>query len=572
MQKIDPSLTPNPYFSRSETYSLNGEWDFKKDKTSAIPEKFERKIKVPFAVETKESGIGEKVMKDDFLHYRLSLNYPKETIGKKARVVFTAVDQVADVFLNGVFLKHHEGGYLPFDIIIEETREGDYLDLTVKDDTDSLVYPKGKQTSHPHGMFYQATSGIWGDVYMEILPKSGYISGFSLKIDFDKKTLSVKKLSFCGDEKRVSGKVFFAGRLVKETNDKLEFDLSEDFHPWSPSSPDLYELKISYGDDIVSCFFGMRKFETKEEGGIKLFYLNDEPIYLNGLLDQGYFSPDSGLTPLNEESVLKELRYVKDCGFNFLRKHIKVESPRWYHLCDKLGIIVMQDFVSGGDGYKLFSLSLLPTIGFTKCEKNGNANRKNEESQKFFEEEMPLFVDNFKNMTCVCLWCLFNEGWGQFDASRLTDKLRSLDSSRPIDSASGWFDEKAGDIDSKHVYFRRPRLKNKGDRVLFLSEFGGYIYRDKEHSFAQKSYGYKLLSSPEKLLSSLEKACLKQLIPLIEKEGLCGSVYTQLSDVEGEVNGLITYDRAAYKVPASSLKKINESVYKTFFDARKQGK
>ncbi len=572
MQKIDPSLTPNPYFSRSETYSLNGEWDFKKDKSSAIPEKFERKIKVPFAVETKESGIGEKVMKDDFLHYRLSLNYPKETIGKKARVVFTAVDQVADVFLNGVFLKHHEGGYLPFDIIIEETREGDYLDLTVKDDTDSLVYPKGKQTSHPHGMFYQATSGIWGDVYMEILPKSGYISGFSLKIDFDKKTLSVKKLSLCGDEKRVSGKVFFAGCLVKETNDKLEFDLSEDFHPWSPSSPDLYELKISYGDDIVSCFFGMRKFETKEEGGIKLFYLNDEPIYLNGLLDQGYFSPDSGLTPLNEESVLKELRYVKDCGFNFLRKHIKAESPRWYHLCDKLGIIVMQDFVSGGDGYKLFSLSLLPTIGFTKCEKNGNANRKNEESQKFFEEEMPLFVDNFKNMTCVCLWCLFNEGWGQFDTSRLTDKLRSLDSSRPIDSASGWFDEKAGDIDSKHVYFRRPRLKNKGDRVLFLSEFGGYIYRDKEHSFAQKSYGYKLLSSPEKLLSSLEKAYLKQLIPLIEKEGLCGSVYTQLSDVEGEVNGLITYDRAVYKVPASALKKINESIYKAFFDARKQGK
>lgn len=572
MQKLDPSLTPNPYFSRSETYSLNGEWDFKKDKTNAIPEKFERKIKVPFAVETKESGIGEEVTKDDFLHYRLSLNYPEEVLGKKARVVFTAVDQVADVYLNGVFLKHHEGGYLPFDVIIEETKAGDYLDLTTKDDTDSLVYPKGKQTSHPHGMFYQATSGIWGDVYMEILPKSGYISGFSLNVDYDKKTLSVKKLSFRGNEKRTSGKVFFDERLVKESNDKLEFDLSKDFHPWSPSTPDLYELKINYGEDTVSCFFGMRKFETKDEGGIKLFYLNDEPIYLNGLLDQGYFSPDSGLTPLNEESVLKELRYVKDCGFNFLRKHIKIESPRWYHLCDKLGIIVMQDFVSGGDGYKLFSLSLLPTIGFTKCKINGNANRKNEESQKFFEKEMPLFVDNFKNMTCVCLWCLFNEGWGQFDTSRLTDKLRSLDSSRPIDSASGWFDEKAGDIDSKHVYFRRPRLKNKGDRVLFLSEFGGYIYRDKEHSVSKKSYGYKLLSSPEKLLSSLEKAYLKQLVPLIEKQGLCGSVYTQLSDVEGEVNGLITYDRAVYKVPASAFKKINESVYKAFFDARKQGK
>ncbi len=569
MQKIDRANTPNPYFSRNDTYSLNGEWEFKKDQTSSIPNEFDRVIKVPFAVETKESGIGEMVKKGDFLHYRLSLKYPKEIIGKRIRIVFLAVDQVADVYFNGALLTHHEGGYLPFSLVIDEAKIGDVIDLTVTDDVDSSLYPKGKQTSHPHGMFYQPTSGIWSDVYLEILPKGGYISGFSLKTSFEEKRISVDDLSFMGDKKEnVSAKLFFAGRLIKEAEGKIEFDLDDDFHPWSPSDPNLYELELCYGSDAVSCSFGIRKFEVKSDKGIKLFYLNDKPIYLSGLLDQGYYSPSSGLTPLNEESLAKELRYIKEAGFNFLRKHIKVESPRWYHLCDKLGIIVMQDFVSGWDKYMYFYLTVFPTIGFIKGRKNQNHNRKNKASAAFFEKEMPLYVDNFKNVTSVCLWCLFNEGWGQYDATRLSEKLRSLDPSRPIDSTSGWFDEKAGDIESRHVYFRKPRLKNKGDRVLFLSEFGGYVYKVEGHSYEGKTYGYKTLSSKDELLSWLKRAYLDWLVPLIKKEGLCGSVYTQLSDVEGELNGLITYDRVVNKLPSEALREINEAIYKAFEEAR----
>ncbi len=454
---------------------------------------------------------------------------------------------------------------MPFFIVVDEAKAGDVIDLTVIDDVDSPFYPKGKQSSNPHGMFYKPTSGIWGDVYLEILPKSGYLSGFSLKTSFDRKRVEITDISFRGGEKQpLSASLFYQGRLLEEANEKLEFDVSNEFHPWSVDEPNLYEVELRYGDDVVASSFGIKKFEVKERGGSKLFFLNDKPIYLNGLLDQGYHSPSSGLTPLNEESLEKDLRYVKNAGFNFLRKHIKVESPRWYYLCDKLGIVVMQDFVSGWDKYMYFYSTVFPTIGFIKGRKNQNHNRKNKKSQAFFEKEMPLYVEHFKNVTSVCLWCLFNEGWGQYDATRLTEKLRSLDPYRPIDSTSGWFDEKTGDINSRHVYFRKPRLKNKGGRVLFLSEFGGYVYKVEGHGYEGKTYGYKMLSNPDELIKWLKKSYLEWLVPLIKKEGLCGSVYTQLSDVEGELNGLLTYDRAQYKVDPSVLKKINEEVYRAF--------
>lgn len=570
MKQIEKRNHPNPYFAREHTYSLNGEWDFEMNQDDSIPDHFSNKIIVPFAVETKSSGIEKPVTKRDVLHYHLELNYDTCIIGKKIRIVFQAVDQVSDLYFNRVHKLHHEGGYLPFSLVIDEAKKGDVLDLTVKDDTESVVYPKGKQSLHPHGMFYQATSGIWGDVYLEILPKTGYINDFLIQSDFDHKKIYIKNLRLSEvDHTPIEAYLRYEGKIIKTLDSNCGFDLSDCFHPWSIDKPSLYEIELRYIDDVVYTSIGVRKFEIKNHKNIKLFFLNNQPIYLNGLLDQGYHSPSSGMTSLSEEMLLKDLRYVKDCGFNFLRKHVKVESPRWYFLCDKLGIIVMQDFVSSGDSYNMFRLAVLPTIGFSKGKRNANSNRSNKDSRRFFEEEMPRFVDHFKNCTSVCLWCLFNEGWGQFDATRLTEKLRSLDATRPIDSTSGWFDEDAGDMDSKHVYFRKPRLKNKKDRVLFLSEFGGFALKIPGHVFIRKSFGYKMLSSEEELAHWLEKTYLYQIIPLIEKEGLCGTVYTQLSDVEDEINGLITYDRAVYKIPSSSFFKINQQVYSAFDKANK---
>ena len=565
MKRIDKNKLPNPYFAREKTYLLNGEWEFEMNHDDSIPDHFSSNIIVPFAPETKDSGIEKTITKNDILHYHLELNYDEDIIGKKIRLVFQAVDQVSDLYFNRIHKLHHEGGYLPFSLVIEEAKKGDTIDLTVKDDTDSTIYPKGKQTLHPHGMFYHATSGIWGDVYLEILPKGGHIDDFFVQSDFDNKKIYLKNIHLSNKEDTLDeGYLLYEGKMVQTLSFDSSFDLKECFHPWSTFEPSLYEIELHYKDDIVTTSFGVRKFEIKNYKDIKLFYLNNHAIYLNGLLDQGYHSPTGGMTPPSEGLVLKDLQYVKDCGFNFLRKHIKVESPRWYYLCDKLGIVVMQDFVSTGDRYNTFRLAVLPTIGFLKGKKNANANRSELNSQKFFEQEMPIFVDHFKNYTSVCLWCLFNEGWGQFDATRLTEKLRSLDPIRPIDSTSGWFDEGAGDIDSKHVYFRKPRLKNKKDRVLFLSEFGGFALKVPGHVFTRKSFGYKILSSQEELTRWLEKTYLKQIVPLIEKQGLCGTVYTQLSDVEDEINGLVTYDRAVYKVPASQMFSINQKVYSAF--------
>lgn len=555
----------NPFFSRSETYSLNGEWDFAMDHSFDIPASFPQKIIVPFAVETERSGIEKIVKKDDVLHYHTLLNYVPGMIEAHVRVHFAAVDQICDVYFNKKKVVHHEGGYLPFYFDIEEAKEGDEIDLTITDDSETSIYPKGKQTIHPHGMFYRPTSGIWGDVYLEILPKTAYVNDFSIFPDFDNQLVRISNITTSNDEDPLV-QVFYQGRLVGEGKGKnVTISLKDDFHTWSPTDPALYDVLIKTSKEEVKSYFGVKKFETKNNGNIKLFYLNNQPIFLNGLLDQGYFSPLSGMTYLSEESLEKELHFVKDAGFNFLRKHIKVESYRWYHLCDVLGIIVMQDFVSTNDPYSSFQLAVLPTLGKTKGKPNENHFRSLKESQNFFETEMPLFVNHFKNMTCVCLWCLFNEGWGQFDATRLTSKLRELDKThKVIDSTSGWFDEGVGDIDSKHVYFRKPRLQNKGDRVLFLSEFGGYALPIHGHVFNTKIYGYRKLSSKQELLDWYKKTYYEWVLPLIEKEGLCGTVYTQLSDVEGEINGLLTYDREVAKLSAKELKAINDDVASSF--------
>lgn len=536
-----------------------------KNQSKELVKDYRQKILVPYAVEAKLSGIEEKVAPTDVLHYRLKLDYPKEAIGEAIRIHFTAVDQIADVYFNGEHILSHQGGYLPFYFDIAEAKEGDTLELVITDDTDSTIYPKGKQTLNPAGMFYLSTSGIWGDVYLEILPDSGHIDDFLIEQDFDNEIVHVKNI-VTSNQDNVQGRVSYLGKEIAfSEGEELSFSLKGNFHPWSPEEPHLYELELSYKGDVVTSTFGMRKFEVKKKRKFKLFYLNNKPIYLNGLLDQGYHSPSSGLSVFNEDLLLKDLQYVKDCGFNFLRKHIKVESPRWYYLCDKLGIIVMQDFVSTGDPYDKFHLAVLPTIGFIKAKhKNYNSNRSNLDSQRYFEKEMPDFVNHFKNYTSTCLWCLFNEGWGQFDATRLTEKLRSLDSTRPIDSASGWFLEGAGDIDSRHVYFHRPWIFNHKKQVLFLSEFGGYSFLIKDHFYGKEVYGYKALENKEDLLFWLKKTYYKWLIPLIRKRGLCGSVYTQLTDVEEEANGLLTYDRMVKKVEPREMKTINEAIYLSF--------
>ena len=553
---------PNPQFARKSFLSLNGPWDFKIDCEEKTPSEYDSTIIVPFAPETELSEVNKSIEKGQYLHYRRSFVLPDGFSKGKVLIHFEAVDQIADVYLNGVRLGHHEGGYLPFVFECKDLPKENVLVVDVYDDTDSDVFPRGKQMRDPSGIWYTPTSGIWGSVWAECVPEE-YIEKLRITPNFDKKTLELQAF-FNGNVQKGSVDVCYEGKVIasKEFDENLlaEIDLSGCFHPWSPEDPALYSLVVRINEDEVSSYFAMRKFSVGEWNEKKVFELNDKPYFLNGVLDQGYW-PESGLTPPSLEAMEFDIKAMKELGFNMLRKHIKVEPMQWYYLCDKLGMLVIQDFINAGTPYKQFLINTCPFIRWpindTKPKSQAYIGRGNKASRDYFEAEMPDFVEHFYNVPCICAWTLFNEGWGQFDAVRLTEKLRELDNTRLIDSTSGWFDQGVGDFNSRHIYFRAPKAKGDGKRILFISEFGGYVSQIEDHYVSTKGIHYfKSKDLTKQYVDTFEKT----LLPMIEKQGLCATVYTQLSDVEGEANGLYTYDREICKVDKDTMRAINEKM------------
>ncbi len=568
--EIPLSEHPNPYFERPSCLSLNGEWDFSLSKDPRFPSTYSEQIRVPFAVETKASLIGKKVCPDDYMHYEREITFPEEMVGEAGRIVFTNVDQVADVFLDGVHLAHHEGGYLPFEVYVERVRSKMQLSVLVHDDTESDIYPRGKQSLRPRGIWYTATSGIYGPVYFESLPKAGHIKGLQLIRDYDNRKLIIKA-DIAGDFSPITFECYYLDHLVgkAEIGPDLTTEIAHRsaFFPWSSEHPSLYRYVAKMGEDEVRGVYSFVKIETRKAGPHTRIYLNDEPLFLNGILDQGY-CPESGLTYPSYEAMEKDIDFIKEAGFNYIRKHIKVEPLRFYYLCEKKGIYVGQDFVNGGSPYSPFFIMACP---FVKLEVDDETHlhlgRKSARSREFFERQMDDLVKHFSPVSSVVLWTLFNEGWGQFDSRRLCKRLRELDPSRLIDATSGWFDTGSGDFDSHHVYFRKARLHNDGRRVLALSEFGGYSFKVKGHASNRPSFGYKTYRKLEKLTEGFKKLYLEQILPLVRDEGLSLLVYTQLSDVEGEINGLLTYDRKVSKINPAAIKETVDVLQKAFLDA-----
>ena len=551
---------PNPLLKRDVVISLNGEWEFEINKTYETPNQYHEKILVPFAPETELSGLSKTIGKGEHLHYRRAFDKPKGLDGNICLLHFDAVDQIADVYLNGKYLGHHEGGYLPFAFECSQLKENNILEVNVYDDADDDVYPRGKQMRDPFGIWYTPTSGIWGSVWLEIVPEE-YVEKMRITPNFDEKTLELK-VYFNGNVQNSSVEIAFDGALVAsgtlDKEGKAIMDLSSSFFPWSPENPRLYSLRVRVNEDEVSSYFAMRKYSIGERKGKKVFELNNKPYFLNGVLDQGYW-PDSGLTPPSLEAMEFDILAMKELGFNMLRKHIKVEPLSWYALCDKLGMIVIQDFLNAGTRYKQFLINTCPFIRWKFDDKKPNIQamlgRGNQKSKEYFEKEMAPFVEHLYNVPSIAIWTLFNEGWGQFDAVRLTGVLRKLDQTRLIDSTSGWFDQGCGDFNSRHIYFRAPKAKGDGKRILYISEYGGYVARIEGHSMSSKGVRYfKSNDLTGQFVGTLEKT----LLPMIEKEGLCCIVYTQLSDVEGEANGLYTYDREVCKVDKEKVRLINE--------------
>ncbi len=546
---------PRPQLRRESFYNLNGVWDYAITASGDEPEVWDGEIVVPFSPEAPLSGAARGPAKDEFLHYRRSFTLPDGFRKDRVLLHFGAVDQIAEVFVNGVSAVKHSGGYWPFSADITSLlREGEnVLCVTVRDNADDPTFAYGKQRYKRGGMWYTAQSGIWQTVWLESVPEVHIVS-LRITPEFDDARVRIE-LETAGESRaaitcdvRGEDGSFVAGSWAKGGVCVVPLP---DFRAWTPDDPYLYALDITCGEDHVESYFAMRKFSYVELGGHKVFGLNNVPLFHNGLLDQGYY-PDGLLTPPSDAAMVHDIETMKRCGFNMLRKHIKIEPLRWYYHCDRLGMIVWQDMVSGGQPYSFLHVSALPTLGVVDLPDRDAKpyGRSGMLSRARFRREMADTVRHLYNCPCIALWTVFNEGWGQFDALEMANELKMLDATRFIDHASGWQDQGREEMKSRHIYFRPVKLKNDG-RALALTEYGGYVLAVDGHRWTDRVFGYRICRDSAALARDYEKLMLGQVLP---------HIYTQITDVEEELNGLMSYDREVLKIPEETLREINKQL------------
>ncbi len=543
---------PRPQLVRGHWMSLNGAWEYAFSDDRQLPGRFDGTILVPFSPEAPLSGVNKRLGPGQYLWYRRELSLPEDFAGKRLILHFGAVDQTAELWVNGAHLVTHVGGYLPFEAELAPPFENGTLSivLRVTDETDSGFHTRGKQKTKRGGIWYTPQSGIWQSVWLEAVPES-YVRSLRITPCFDEAEVDITA-DVAGTERAFA---HFGG----ESYELPARILVPDFEAWSPDHPKLYYFTVSCGEDEVESYFAMRKFSVgKDAAGVPRLFLNNEPYFHNGLLDQGYW-PDGLYTAPTDEALQRDVLMAKESGFNMLRKHIKVEPLRWYYHCDRLGMLVWQDMPCGGGRYRP-AVVAAPLVTGIHLRDNayGIFGRGDEAGRLEFQNELVDMVNHLYNCPCIAMWVIFNEGWGQFDAKKMTDAVRFIDNTRTIDHASGWHDQGAGDVKSEHVYFRPYRFRaDKKGRAVVLSEFGGYARAIEGHCFSEKSFGYKTLDGAEKLALSLEELYQKQIRPA-KALGLAAAVYTQLSDVEDEINGLATYDRAIVKTDPARMRSIVE--------------
>ena len=543
---------PRPQLRRESFYNLNGVWDYAITASGDEPEVWDGEIVVPFSPEAPLSGAARGPAKDEFLHYRRSFTLPDGFRKERVLLHFGAVDQIAEVFVNGVSAVKHSGGYWPFSADITSLlREGEnVLCVTVRDNADDPTFAYGKQRYKRGGMWYTAQSGIWQTVWLESVPQN-YIHSLRVTPLFDahQVEITVEGAGQCMIDLEGKRFTFPAGVPAHVP--------VQSFRPWSPEHPTLYPFSVTLGDDTVYSYFAMRKCSVEtDKDGVRRLFLNGKPYFHNGLLDQGYW-PDGLYTAPSDDALVYDIQLAKDMGFNMLRKHIKVECDRWYYHCDRLGMLVWQDMPCGGRRYDPLIVSTPLVTGWHLDDSwYPLFGRTNVTARKAFLNELRDMVTTLYNHPCIAVWVPFNEGWGQFDSQTAVQVIRSVDKTRTIDPASGWHDQGFGDVRSLHVYFQKYRFRpDKLGRATLLSEFGGYVHRVEGHAVGGKSVGYKTCDAPLSLEYALQALYDEQIRPAIA-QGLSAAVYTQLSDVEHELNGLVTYDRGVVKLPVQTLRKI----------------
>ena len=538
------TVYPRPQMRRSSYMNLNGGWDFH------VNYENQGQIRVPFCPESQLSGFGKHYEDGSMLQYSRSFTLPEGFNQGRVLLHIGAADQRAEVFLNGKPVGNHKGGYEAFTMdITDQLCETNRLSIFCFDDLEDPSYPYGKQTLNRGGMWYTPVSGIWQTVWLESVPQS-YIQklhienrGYAVTISTEPKLNGKVTVCTLGEFALIDGTVTIA---------------PENPHLWSPEDPYLYDFSVEAGQDRVDSYFAIRSLEIKQVGQWPRLCLNGKPYFFHGLLDQGYW-PDGIFTPAKPECYAEDILAMKKLGFNTLRKHIKVEPEEFYYQCDKLGMIVWQDMVNNGD-YSFLRDTALPTVGIQKLD-----DRKMHTDPKIrqaFLDGMTATMNQLKNHPSICYWTIFNEAWGQFDSDHVYHLCKELDDTRFIDSTSGWFRRNNTDVDSRHVYFRKVKLHGDGQKPLVLSEFGGKTYRMENHVYnPDKSYGYGGCESLEALNKAVSKLYMTEVLPCI-KNGLCAAIYTQVSDVEDEINGLVTYDRKVEKLMPETMLPIADALKK----------
>ena len=570
-RKLPLSEYPRPQFERSCWQNLNGEYDYY---ISSRGEKwisdFSGKITVPFAVESMLSGVEKPLKPSDRLWYQRTFILSDALKGKNILLHFEAVDWQCKVYINKQLVGTHTGGYCGFSFdITQYLLDGENtLTVCVYDPTESGWQQRGKQDNHPHGFWYTATSGIWQTVWLEGVNEC-HIKKIKTTPDIDRGIVNIKANVSNDEITTLSLTVFDDGDEIVSKDISLDENVEiPNFKLWSPEEPKLYYFTLEIKKDGkildgVKSYFGMRKFSfgTDKFGVLRLF-LNNEPYFQRGLLDQGYW-PDGGLTPPCDEAMIFDIKEMKRLGFNMLRKHIKIEPMRWYYHCDRLGMIVWQDMMSGGAYIGDLYAGVLPNLGIKVKDDNYKIfNREEKKARDDFKRELGEMIEQLYNVVSIYCWVPFNEGWGQFDALKICNYVKSLDSTRLVDHASGWYDQGGGDIQSMHKYVlpvKMPKLDKK--RAFVITEFGGYQNRVEKHTWSEnKMFGlYLKFKNKSTLTNAYKRLYEKQIIPLIDK-GLCGTIYTQVSDVENEYNGIYTYDRKVLKIEEDVIKEINNSL------------
>ncbi len=591
---------PRPLLQRDSYVNLNGYWEYAVTGKFRRPETFDGRILVPFSPESVLSGVNRQLKPDEYLWYKRTLSVETERLEADERLLlhFGAVDQACRVYVNGEEAGRHMGGYLPFSVDITGHCKKAYekadgkpgsgsacgveLVVVVRDLSDTSYHARGKQKIKRGGMFYTAQSGIWQTVWMEYVPAC-YVEELVTEPDPGEQKVRIRVRANSDIPVRIRIKMPGLYNELSETeteegagarsegdhDEKLVIAEKEGIsneeiavflpviRPWTCETPYLYYFTVSMGADTVESYFALRTFTIANDADeIPRICINGQVQFQNGVLDQGYW-PDGLYTAPSDEAFIFDIVEMKKLGFNMLRKHIKIEPQRWYYHCDRLGMVVWQDMVNGGTYYKhwfvtyaatLFSRKRLPipdTCFFALLA------RTHREGRHEFVREMKETIRLLKSHPSIAAWVIFNEGWGQFHAREMTRIARACDGTRLIDQASGWFDQNGGDMQSIHHYFFSLHFLPEKERATVVSEFGGYSYRIPEHSACEKLYGYGIHKSAKSLNAAYEERMrrIREQIP----EGLCASVYTQLSDVEEEVNGIFTYDREVRKIDAGPV-------------------